>query len=115
MVVEEGRRTGVLTIADRDQRGWVHVTVAGEVDGATVAVLEATLSAALTSRPPPAEVCVDLGDVRFFSAAGVTCLLAARRQAADRDITFLVVNATGVTARVLRAVQVDAVLSTPVG
>jgi anti-sigma B factor antagonist len=55
----------------------VVVTVSGEVDIDTVGLLEKRLTAARKRAVPPRAMVIDLRDVRFFGAAGVTALVKA--------------------------------------
>lgn len=70
------RRTGAdvefeVTTHDRPEFGCVVVEVAGEVDQATRSLLATALDEAVASG---VTVVLDLGRVRFFSAAGAHCL-----------------------------------------
>jgi anti-sigma B factor antagonist len=79
-----------LLITVRDEPGYVLVTVAGEIDIATVPQLRAQL-AELTGSGPP--LVVDLGGVRFIDASGLGALAAAARSAAGSGAGLHVVSA----------------------
>ncbi|MFI9009886.1 STAS domain-containing protein [Actinosynnema sp. NPDC053489] len=78
------------------------ITVAGEVDMDTVPEVRATLAAELAGGPPA--LVLDLTDVGFFSSAGLSLLLDARRR-----VDALAVVAT--RRAVLRPIKVTAIAS----
>ena len=65
------------------------ITLAGEIDLATVARLERALSAALGLAPEI--VVIDLSGVTFVDSTGVHRLLAAHRRAAERGIRLAII------------------------
>ena len=70
----------VLTIRTRREPGYVVVTVAGEIDIATVARLRERLSALAAGGLP---LVADLDQVSFIDATGLGALAGAARRAAD--------------------------------
>ena len=79
-----------LTIQARREPGYVVVTVAGEVDIATVAALRERLSALAAGGLP---LVADLDQVSFIDATGLGALAAAARLAAARGVSLYVVCA----------------------
>jgi anti-sigma B factor antagonist len=74
-----------LTIEVRQEPGHVLVTVAGEVDLATVPQLRERLAAPAASGRP---LIVDLDGVTFIDAAGLGVLASAARRAAARGASL---------------------------
>ena len=93
-----------LTISARSEPGCVVVTVAGEVDIATVAELRERLAAAAVSGVP---LVADLDQVSFIDAAGLGALAGAARDAAGRGTTLHVVCAQPQTRRLFRVTGLD--------
>jgi anti-sigma B factor antagonist len=77
-----------LTIRVQREPGHALVTVAGEIDIATVAQLEEQLSALADSGRP---LVADLGQVSFIDAAGLRVLGRAAKQAAAHSVRMHVV------------------------
>jgi anti-sigma B factor antagonist len=77
-----------LTIRVQREAGHALVTVAGEIDIATVAQLEEQLSALADSGRP---LVADLGQVSFIDAAGLRALGRAAKQAAAHSVRMHVV------------------------
>ncbi|WP_229075905.1 STAS domain-containing protein [Actinoplanes sp. DH11] len=78
----------------------VRLTVTGEIDMATVEPLAASLRE-LLARRDLAEVLVDLAEVVFCDASGVRALSEAYARANTAGIRMRVLNARGITRRVL--------------
>lgn len=93
-----------LTIRARREPGCVVVTVAGEVDIATVARLRARLSAAAA---PGIPLVADLDQVSFIDATGLGALAAAAREAAARGVSMYVVCGRAQTRRLFRVTGLD--------
>jgi anti-sigma B factor antagonist len=93
-----------LTIQDRREPGYVVVTVAGEVDIATVAELRERLSALAAGGLP---LVADLDQVSFIDATGLGALAAAARLAAARGVSLYVVCAQPQTRRLFRITGLD--------
>lgn len=77
----------------------VVIAVAGDLDLDTAPLAEATLIQTLDTA---ARVCLDLSAVRFFGAAGVRVVHAARRHAEAVGHEFRLAGVGGLTERVLR-------------
>jgi anti-anti-sigma factor len=60
------------------------LVLTGEIDAATADRLDRALSVA--GKAHPREIYLDLGDVSFFSAAGLTFLVQARAATTAQDI-----------------------------
>jgi anti-sigma B factor antagonist len=93
-----------LTIRVRREPGYVTVTVAGEIDFATVSRLR-TLLFALAAVGYP--LVVDLDLVSFIDAAGLGALASAARRAAVHGTSLRVVCARRRTRRLFRLTGPD--------
>jgi anti-sigma B factor antagonist len=79
-----------LTVEVRQEPGHVLVTVAGEIDIATVPQLQERLAAAAASGRP---LIVDLDRVTFIDASGLGVLASAARRAAAHGASLQAVSA----------------------
>jgi anti-sigma B factor antagonist len=93
-----------LTIRARREPGYVIVSVAGEIDIATVARLRERLSALADGDLP---VVADLDQVSFIDATGLGALAGAARQAAAHGVSLHVVCARPQTRRLFRVTGLD--------
>jgi anti-sigma B factor antagonist len=93
-----------LTIRIRREPGCVIVTVAGEIDIATVGRLRERLTA-LTARGLP--LIADLDQVSFIDATGLGTLAGAARQAAEHGVSLHVVCDQPQTRRLFRVTALD--------
>jgi anti-sigma B factor antagonist len=93
-----------LTIRARRGPGYVVVTVAGEVDIATVAELRERLAALAVSGVP---VVADLDQVSFIDATGLGALAGAARAATEHGTSLHVVCAQPQTRRLFRVTGLD--------
>ncbi len=91
----------------RPVTGVVVVTVAGEVDIGSAAVLRETLERA--AAPTPRHLVLDLGAVSFFSSAGISELLVARHRA-ETDGFVLHLCGVGDSRPVTRVLQLTGLL-----
>ena len=96
--------TKALTIRTRREPGYVVVTVAGEVDIATVARLRERLSALAVSGVP---LVADLDQVSFIDATGLGALARAARDAAAQGVSLYVVCDRPQTRRLFRVTGLD--------
>ena len=93
-----------LTVRVRHEPGYILVTVAGEVDFASVAGLRERLFAlAATGRP----LLADLDRVSFIDAAGLGALAGAARQAATHGACLRVLCARPRIRRLFRLTGLD--------
>ncbi|MEV0246800.1 STAS domain-containing protein [Nocardia sp. NPDC050712] len=93
------RKPGTITVEVEDHREYGRVVVVGgEIDTRTVPVLAQTLERVVAERP--SRVLVDLSEVSFMDAAGLTALCSANNQAWPE--TVFVVIAYGAAARPLQ-------------
>ena len=83
----------------------VLLVVSGELDLATVAVLDESLRRAESARRPV--VLLDLGGVTFLDCTGLTALLAAARRVAEAGGEISVMRASAPICRLLRLTAVD--------
>jgi anti-sigma B factor antagonist len=93
-----------LTIRARREPGYVVVTVAGEVDIATVALLRERLSALAADGVP---LVTDLDRVSFIDATGLGALAGAAREAAAQGTSMYVVCTRAQTRRLFRVTGLD--------
>jgi anti-sigma B factor antagonist len=93
-----------LTIRARREPGYVVVTVAGEVDIATVARLRKRLSALAADGVP---LVADLDQVTFIDATGLGALAGAAREAASQGGSMYVVCARAKPRRLFRVTGLD--------
>jgi len=93
-----------LTIRVRREPGCVVVTVAGEVDIATVARLRERLSALAAGGVP---LVADLDQVSFIDATGLGALAGAAREAAAQGASMYVVCTRAQTRRLFRVTGLD--------
>jgi anti-anti-sigma factor len=97
-----------LTVRVRREPGYVLVTVAGEVDFASVAGLRVRLfRLAATGRP----LVADLDRVNFIDAAGLGALAGAARRAATAGTSLRVVCARPRIRRLFRVTGLDQAVS----
>src|ERR1700693_6028364 len=96
--------TKALTIRARREPGYVVVTVAGEVDIATVARLRERLSALAADGVP---LVADLDRVSFIDATGLGALAGAAREAAAQGTSMYVICARAQTRRLFRVTGLD--------
>ena len=93
-----------LTIRTRRGPGYVVVSVAGEIDIATVDRLRERLSALAVGGLP---LVADLDQVSFIDATGLGALAGAARQAADHGASLHVVCDQPQTRRLFRVTGLD--------
>jgi anti-sigma B factor antagonist len=93
-----------LTIQARREPGYVVVTVAGEVDIATVARLRERLAALAAGGLP---LVADLDQVSFIDATGLGALAGAWRRAVAHGASLQVVCARPQTRRLFRVTGLD--------
>jgi anti-sigma B factor antagonist len=93
-----------LTIQARREPGYVVVTVAGEVDIATVARLRERLSALAEGGLP---LVADLDQVSFIDATGLGALAGVARRAAARGASLHVVATRPQTRQLFRVTGLD--------
>ena len=93
-----------LTVKARREPGYVVVTVAGEVDIATVAELRKRLAAMAASGVP---LVADLDQVSFIDATGLGALAGAAREATEHGTSLYVVCARPQTRRLFRVTGLD--------
>ncbi|MFG1603888.1 STAS domain-containing protein [Actinoplanes sp. NPDC049265] len=95
-----------LDLGVRKQGPVVVITVAGELDMATVPALAEEIAATL-DRMSPLTLTLDLSEVCFFSAAGITALLDARTTVADRGAHLTLRNPSPIVHQIMRLGGVD--------
>lgn len=95
----------VLNVEVVDNGRTVTVAVRGDVDIATVKVLEAGIRHGL--RKNPDQLALHLSDVSFFGAAGLHALLAAQRQAHEQAVELLLRAPSSWVLNVLRLARLN--------
>jgi anti-sigma B factor antagonist len=93
-----------LTIRARREPGYIIVSVAGEIDIATVSRLRERLSALAGGGLP---LVADLDQVSFIDATGLGALAGAAHQAAAHGVSLHVVCARPQTRRLFRVTGLD--------
>ncbi len=88
------------SIAVDEARRLATVTVSGDIDLATAAVVGTAVETAL-STPGVTAVVVDLSGVGFLDSSGISELLKGRRSADDVGAAYRITGAHGVALRVL--------------
>jgi anti-anti-sigma factor len=91
-----------------DERGWLVLAVAGEIDLATAPQLAACLVDA-TGR----DVAVDLSAVTFLDSSGLSALVAGSRAVAEGGHVLRTFGESDTILRVLEISGLDAVLHEP--
>ena len=89
----------VLWLACTASGAVTRISVAGEIDMSNAHLLVELVESLV--RPPPVAVEVDLSEVTFFCAHGISALLRARRLLADRGGRLTVRNPSAIVRRVL--------------
>lgn len=95
--------------------GWVLVAPSGEVDVLTAADLAAGLRRAVAAEVAaldgaPGEVIVDLGEVSFLDARGLTVLASGAKQADAEGKRLVVTHPSTMVLKLLRITGLDAVV-----
>ena len=93
-----------LTIGARHERGYAIVTVAGEIDIATVTRLRERLSGLAASGRP---LVADLDQVRFIDSAGLAALVGAANRATAHGGSLHVVCARPKVRQLFRLTGLD--------
>ena len=93
-----------------DPTGEVRLALAGELDLATVDRLHQHVKQEMIADRPPRRLVIDLAEVTFCDSTGLGALLNAQTMAAEHGTTLWVINASGMTRRVLRATGLQDVL-----
>ena len=90
--------------------GTVHLALAGEIDMASSSTLAAALRAAICADDTK-QVAVDLGQVTFLDSSGMRELVLAHALAAERAVSFYIINAHERPRRVLELTGLLAILT----
>ena len=88
----------------------VTVSVAGELDLATAGQLRSCLAPLVSSDPPPATLVLDLAELAFLDASGISALLAVQRRLAAHGGRVVLRSPSALVRRVLRVLDLDQVL-----
>jgi anti-anti-sigma factor len=104
-------RTAPLFLSSRRKGKWSIVDVAGEIDLATGPQLAACLEVIIKHRKHPAHVIVDLSDLTFCDASGLSVLVSAHEQAERRGGQLRLVCPEGQVLNILRITELTRQLS----
>lgn len=96
----ETTRQPILSLAVARLGAEAVVEVRGALDMATVGLLVDTVDTVMAGQPPPVLV-LDLSEVTFFCAAGVTALLTVRQRVASNGCALLLRQPSRITVAVL--------------
>jgi anti-sigma B factor antagonist len=91
-----------------EEPGTLILRLAGELDMASVRVVESALMAAI---PTTGAVVLDLGGLTFCDSTGIEMLAAAHRKASNEGTLLTVSNVPIAVARVLKISGMDQVLT----
>jgi anti-sigma B factor antagonist len=94
-----------VRVERRREGGACVLTIAGEVDATTAAIVADGLARSLDSGA--ARVYVSLEAVTFCDAAGLATLTDARREARQRDLRLVLVDPSPPVRRLLRLTDLD--------
>ena len=86
------------------------VSVAGELDLATAEGLRSRLSTVVAAKPPPERLVLDLAELEFVDASGISALLHAQRALAARGGVTELRSPSRLVRRVVRVLQLEKAL-----
>lgn len=99
-----------IEVRDTPPGGPPGVTVAGEVDVSTAAILEGAIDAAV--RASRGAFVIDLTDVEFLDSSGINVLMRARSLLGREDRAIVLVCPPGPVLRVLEVLGIDGLFAT---
>ena len=88
----------------------VSVALCGELDLATAEALRRCLAPLILSDPPPQRLVLDLGELAFLDASGISALLTAQRGLAARGGRLELRSPSRLVRRVVRVLDLEQVL-----
>lgn len=100
LATSETVRQSILSLVLGSEGPATVVEVRGQLDLDTAHLLVDAVENVMAGQPPPVLV-LDLSQVNFFCAAGITALLTVRRRAASDGCALLVRNPSRITRTVL--------------
>ncbi|GJF35127.1 hypothetical protein KNE206_78270 [Kitasatospora sp. NE20-6] len=100
----------VFTAPVRDSLAGPVVELCGDLDLDAVPTLRSALHQAMSRRPVPPMLVVDLAQVAFCDTSGLDALLAARIEAEGRGIPLYLARPSRQVARLLATVGADRLL-----
>ena len=103
---------GLSVSVRHDAAGGAWVSVAGDVDLATVGQLDRDIRAAVEAEQT-SSIVVDLAEVGFLDSSGIASLLRGRRLADTAEKSYRATGATGMVWQVLDLTGVWALLCNP--
>ncbi len=86
------------------------VALAGELDLATAGSVRSCLRTALQRRPPPRRLVLDLAELEFLDASGVSALLTAQRAMADLGGEVVLRAPSRLVRRVVKVLDLEQLL-----
>ena len=105
-------QTGGVALTTRVSRAGstVSVAVCGELDLATAEALRRCLVPLVKADPPPARLVLDLSELAFLDASGVSALLTAQRALAARGGQLVLRSPSRLVRRVVKVLDLDQLL-----
>jgi anti-sigma B factor antagonist len=100
----------IFTVTAQRTAMMIRLCVAGEIDTSTAGQLGAAITNALGAGI--SGLLVDLAPATFCDCAGITALLAGRRAAVAHDVTYQVINPSGIVLKVLQISGLHGLLTT---
>lgn len=88
----------------------VQVALCGELDLATAPALRSCLGPLVKADPAPARLVLDLRDLDFVDASGISALLTIQRALAARGGELVLRSPSRLVRRVVKVLDLDAVL-----
>ncbi|GAA4984435.1 STAS domain-containing protein [Kitasatospora paranensis] len=98
-----------LAVEIRAEADGLVIVVTGSLDYDQAAPLDDALQHALTDRPAPGRITVDMAGVTFCDSAGLNGLLLARRRAEQRGIPFVLARPSPAVTGLLHTTGADEV------
>ena len=99
-----------VVITSHRSTACIRVSVTGDLDMATTPQLDRAITDALTARA--GGVLVDLAATTFCDCAAITTLLVGRRHALAGDVSYQVINPTGICLKILKILHLHTLLTT---
>jgi anti-anti-sigma factor len=88
----------------------VQVALCGELDLATAAALRSCLVPLVKQDPPPERLVLDLSDLTFLDASGISALLTVQRLFAARGGELVLRSPSRLVRRVVKVLDLEQVL-----